>query len=116
MPSDPLAGLPPFAQESLQKAPSDSEGLRLYPTLMQCLMPVWKDGKCLRQSGGLRLRIVGGYYLLTIHCPTEGVEATLTAETLVDMLAQLEQSLQLHQLRWFPDFERQKKTRSVKLD
>ncbi len=116
MPTEPISGLPGFTQGATSKAPTDDKAMAEYPLLMQCLLPIWKDGKCVRQSGGLRIRLVGGYFLASLHCPTEGVEATLTTDTLSDLLLQLENSLKLDQLRWFPDFERQKKTRNVRID
>lgn len=107
------SALPVFA---LRQLPTDDVLLASCPLTAEILWPKWKDGKCLRQSGSVRVRLVGGYYLITLHCPTEGVEATLTTDTLVDPLGQLEVALRNDTLVWLPDFERQKKTRQVRVD
>ena len=98
------------------QVPQDAAAEDEWPTLMAVLLPVWKEGKCRRQAGSLRLRIVGGYFLVTVHCPTEGMECTMTTDTLVNLLPQLETFLQSGASEWIPDFETLKKTRRVRVD
>jgi hypothetical protein len=98
------------------QAPNDQAGVAKWPVLTELLFPVWKDGKCVRQSGDMKIRLVGGYYLLTLHCPTEQLETTLTAETLVDALDALETLLASGKAVWMPDWNATKKTRQVTID
>lgn len=116
MPPDTQAAVPGFATAMLTQSPADDAARSAYPLLMQCLLPIWRDGKCVRQSGSIRVRITGSYYLVSVSCPTEGVEATLTTETIIDIPLQLEDSLKLNKLQWVPDYERVKSTRKVRID
>lgn len=100
----------PFLKDRLQ-CPADDAGLDAFPTLTQCLFPIWKDSKCVRISGGVRIRLVGGYYLVTVSCPSEGLETTLTTPTLVGLLEALEAHVRNPATIWTPTFEEQKRAR-----
>lgn len=116
MPPETQPAVPGFATAMLTQSPADEAARAQYPLLMQCLLPIWKESKCLRQAGSIRVRLVGSYYMVSINCPTEGVEATLTAESIIDLPLQLENALQLNRLQWIPDYERVKGTRKVRID
>lgn len=93
------------------QCPTDAEAVKRWPNLVACLYPLWREGKCIRQAGGLRIRLVGCYYQATLSCPTEGVETDLVVETLVDLLDALERLLASHKAVWRPDFYHTKKSR-----
>lgn len=101
---------------SRNRAPADNALLETCPSTCTVLFPVWDDSKCMRQSAVIKIRIVGGYYLVSIQCPTERVEATLTVETLVGLEGQIEAAINADKLVWLPDWESQKKTRQVVVD
>jgi hypothetical protein len=100
----------PLAGVSTQ-CPTDAEALKLWPNLIACLYPQWREGKCIRQAGSLRIRLVGCYYATTLSCPTEGVETDLVTETLVGLFDSLEALLASGRAVWRPDFYHTKKSR-----
>jgi len=104
----PLAGLSTLV-------PSDDEAKRLWPNVWACMMPHWSEGKCTRQSGGIRVKIVGSWFVVTLSCPTEGLEADLTTETLLNLLDQLEALLASGRAVWKPDWASTKRSRQAKV-
>src|SRR5579872_6129642 len=101
--------MPPTLNADPNKAPADTEGREKYPTLHWCLSPIWKDGKCVRAAGELKLKVVGGYYLVTVRLVSEARETTLTTETLVSLADQLENHLTRPSTIWFPDWTAKKR-------
>ena len=99
-----------------KQAPDDGELEKQAPVLFSCLQPLWREGKCKRASGSLRVRLVGGYYQVTLSCPTEGLEMSMVTDTLVDLVKQIEARLNDPACIWTPDFSEQKKSRQVKID
>ena len=99
-----------------QLSPSDAKGEEQWPTLMECLLPIWKDGKCKRQSGHLRIRLTGSWFVATLSCPTEGMETSVSSDTLSGLLDALEAKLRSPECQWTPDWESVKKTRQVRID
>jgi hypothetical protein len=95
--------------------PDDQEAVKAWPNLMQCILPQWKEGKCTRQAGTLRLKVTGAWFILTLSCPTEGVEAELTTHTLVGILDALEEILRNGKAVWKPTWDAVKKTRQVRV-
>lgn len=103
-PPDVLAG-----RNSL--VPEDEGGRKLYPTLWSLLLPKWQNGKCVRQAGKIALRIVGPYYLVSVTCPTEGLETTATLATLDGMMEALEKHCLHPGAIWTPTFDRVKEAK-----
>lgn len=91
--------------------PEDAEALAKWPMLCNLLWPRFKDGKCVRGAGRVTVKCIGGYYVVAVACPTEQVQTTLVFESLVNLLDQLESSVQSSICVWLPDFESQKKAR-----
>ena len=89
----------------------DPTALAECPTLYDVLRPRWKDGKCTRMGGSLSLRVVGGFYVGRLSCPTEQVTATICLTTLATLTADLERAVQSNSIVWLPDYESQKKAR-----
>lgn len=107
--------MPLALMEGKLRAPTDADLEASCPTLHRCLSPIWKDGKCVRQSGSLKVRLIGGYYQMTLSCPTEGVETSITLESLVGCLEALDERLQSPGCVWTPDFVEQKKARQARV-
>lgn len=117
MPRKPAEVPGPLPLLAMRKqSPDDAELEKQAPTLYSCLQPLWKEGKCKRASGSIRVRLVGGYYQITLSCPTEGLETSMVTDTLVDVIGQLEKRLNDPACIWTPDFSEQKKSRQVKID
>lgn len=100
---------------TLREGPTDDVARERWPTLAPCLWPVWRDEKCVRQAGSLKLTIAGDHYFLKLSCPTEGVECLLITTTLVDILDQMEQLLQSGRAVWIPDYETTKRARQARI-
>lgn len=99
-----------------KQAPDDNLLKAKCPTLHQLLMPIWIDGKCKRQSASLRVRLVGGYYMVTLSCPTEGLETNVVTDSLVGLIELLEAKVSDPGCIWTPDFAAIKKTRQVRIE
>jgi hypothetical protein len=89
----------------------DSQGQQAAPTLFELLKPHFKDGKCTRLGGSLNLRVVGGFYVVRIGCPSEQVQATFTVSSLAELLGELERNVQSSSCVWLPDYDAQKRAR-----
>lgn len=99
-----------------KRAPDDPGLAERCPTLYRCLISIWEGGKCKRQSATLGVRQIGGYYQITLRCPTEGVETSMVTDTLIDLVDQLEARLRDPACVWTPDFASQKKARQVRIE
>lgn len=102
-------GPPAFLTQHKQL--NDPDGKDLYPNLYACLAPVFKDDKCVRESGSIRLVIAGGWYRVTVQAPSEGVQTTITVTSLVDLLEAVESALRGGETPWVPDYNSVKKHR-----
>jgi hypothetical protein len=89
----------------------DAEAQETLPTLFSLLNPAFKDDKCVRLGGTLRLRVIGGYYVVTVSCPTEEKQATVVVTSLVPLVTALETALRDPMCVWLDDFEKQKRAR-----
>lgn len=97
-------------------SPSDEEAENKWPTLWSCLAPIWVKGKCTRQSGRLSIRLSGSWFVATVSCPTEGLQASVGSESLTGLFDALEAKLRDPACQWEPDWEATKKTRQVRVD
>jgi len=90
--------------------PHDDEARTEYPNLMRLLYPKYDDkGRMTREAGYIRLSIEGQVYTLTLVCPTEGVQCSLSTPTCIEPLAQLEHYVTRPFCAWGPTWERRKK-------
>ena len=108
----------PLAQlaNAMGKIPHDDEAEKRWPNLYACLMPVWEGGKCKRQSGRLSVRITGSWFVLTLSCPTEGLQCSISCPSLFSLMDLAETILANGQAQWEPDWESTKKARQVRID
>ena len=75
------------------KVMHDPQGLEKYPTLSSLLHPIWKGPDCVRQSGTMRISLVGGYFIVCVSCPTEQVETRVTLDSLVNLMERVEEAV-----------------------
>jgi hypothetical protein len=101
--------------EARTKVLADPATHERWPKLLSCLLPHWDGDKCTRQAGSLRVRLVGGYYLVTLSCPTEGLDTTVTVDSLTVAWDQLEEALANGRAVWLPDWSTTKKARQAKV-
>jgi hypothetical protein len=94
--------------------PCDADGEARWPNVYACLLPVWKEGRCLRQCGRISVRVIGSVFEIALSCPTEGVEMTMRVPTLVDALDAMEAHLRSGAAVWAPDWVTAKKIRQKK--
>jgi hypothetical protein len=116
--SSSKAEVSPLAELMRQVAatPQDDAAKKAWPTMWACLTPVWRAGKCTRQSGKMSIRLSGSWFILTISCPTEGLQASVGSESLSSLFDALEAKLRDPACQWEPDWESTKKTRQVRVD
>lgn len=105
------AALPGILAARNSLVPQDSEGASKYPTVNALLQPIWKDGKCTREAGSIRIRIVGSFYLVCVTCPTEQLETTATLTSVNGLMEALEAHCVSPTAIWTPTFDRIKKAR-----
>jgi hypothetical protein len=91
--------------------PQDSDGEETYPVLSQCLMPRWRDGRCIRESGRIGIRIVGSYYMATVTCPSEGLECSVSCSSIIGLMDRIEQAVASPDTVWTPTYGAQKRAR-----
>jgi hypothetical protein len=89
----------------------DDAGKTACPTLTDLLSSRWRDGHMTRQSGRLTLRQEGSGWLVTIDCPTEGVQARIRLTTLLNVCEQIESLVASGHCQWTPDYISQRKAR-----
>lgn len=91
--------------------PCDIEGKQLYPTLTDLLTPRFKDGVLTRLGSKLSIRVDGSCYVVVVDCPTEGVQAVVSLETLHTMLEEIERYVSSGRAVWSMNYESRKKAR-----
>ena len=91
--------------------PEDSEGEQQMPALLDCLLPRWRDGKCVRRSGTISVKIVGCYFVASLTCPSEGLQCSVSSLSIVGLLEALNATAASASTVWTPTFERQKRDR-----
>jgi hypothetical protein len=101
----------PLDQLGKDRAPDDDQAAAKWPNLFALMNPIFTEEKCKRLAGRLTLKIIGGYYIVSIACPTEKLQTTAILTTMVDLFDQLEQHVTEGRCVWLPDFESQKRAR-----
>jgi hypothetical protein len=101
----------PLQDLGKDRAPEDDAAAAKWPNLLALLTPLFDEGKCKRLAGRLTIKILGGYYVVSIACPTEKLQTTAVLRSVVDLFDQLEQHVTSGLCVWLPDFESQKKAR-----
>lgn len=89
----------------------DDAGKTACPTLVDLLSGRWRDGNMTRQPGKLTMRQEGSGWLVTIDCPTEGVQARIRLQTLLNVAEQIETLVSSGHCQWTPDYISQRKAR-----
>jgi hypothetical protein len=91
--------------------PEDDAGEKALPNVLDCLLPRWKDGRCVRESGRIGVRVVGCYFVCTLTCPSEGLECSVSSLSIVGLIEALEKVAADPNTVWTPTFAAQKKAR-----
>lgn len=71
-----------------------------WPTLCDVMFPRHKDDAITWQAGSLSIRIEGGYYAVTLVCPSEGKQVSIVVASLTTALDDLEAILRSGQAHW----------------
>lgn len=100
----------PLVAKGNQCPQDDAAGDR-WPNLLSVMYPQTMDGKPVRLPGSLSVAVNGGYYIVTVRCPSEGLDTRLVVETLVDLLDQVERHVSSPVCVWLPDWNSTKKIR-----
>jgi hypothetical protein len=94
--------------------PQDADAAERWFNIVQCLLPIWHEGRIVRKQGSLRLRPNGSYWHLTLSCPGEGKECSIEVSSLLEAFDALETVLREGKANWRPDWDSQKKVAKVK--
>lgn len=105
--------IPEFAPILLGKlgiSPHDDDADRLWPNLMQLLLPKYDSSHRLtREAGVLTLRVDGSLFRVSVVCPSEAVQTAVAMHSVVDLLSQVERYLSSDMLDWTPTFDKKKR-------
>ena len=105
---DKDGGIPSVLAGKASLVPDWSEAWAPYETVFALMVPVWKEGKCVRLSGRVGIRVVGPYFVATLTCPSEGLETSVTLADLCNLMVDLESHCRSPQAIWTPTFDRVK--------
>lgn len=107
----------PQAAKTLQKVSvdtlTDPEAKKTLPTLLDVLLPIYRDGTMTRQAGRMTISPDGSSWRVAIDCPTEGLQCVLMIDSLQTLLADCEKLLASGVVRWGQSWSRRKKSLPV---
>ena len=104
-----LNGVPAVPGLQATLVPEDSAGEEQLPYLLDCLLPRYKDGKCVRKAGSVSISLEGCYFMAKLVCPSEGRQCSVLSLSLVGLLERLNETAGEPKTPWFPTWERKKK-------
>lgn len=81
------------------------------PQLFSLMEPKFKDEKCVWEGASIRVQVVGGYYVVTVSCPTAEKQARFVCASLATLVADIEENVLSSKTPWLPDFAAQKRAR-----
>ena len=87
----------------------DDAAKKTLPNLFDCLSARWRDGKCTRQAGRLRFSFNTGCLVVTLECPTEGLQTSLWVNSLTTALEEFESYLVGGKVNWALTYQNAKK-------
>lgn len=96
--------------------PDDSECRARYPLFTDLMLPRYVQDECTRQGATLRVKAHGTCWMLTIECPSEGIQTAMGLLTLNDLVGQVEVALAQAELNWSETWEVQKRRRQKRGD
>lgn len=92
--------------------PHDDQATHDYPTLMQLMLPRYRDDRCLtREAGSLTVKVDGSLFRVTITCPTEGLVGAILMREMSDLLLHIERALSEGRFAWTPTYDAKKRAR-----
>jgi len=103
-----IATVSSFLRDAANARLDDSAALMKYPTLMECLLPVYDGSTLVRQAGKLSISPEGAHWRIKLDCPTEILSLTLAVESLVECLEALETHLNSGRAIWSPGWKKNK--------
>lgn len=101
-------------KDVLSMVPQDPEALSNYPLLTDLMLPRYEADVCTRVGAVLKVRAQGTCWLVTIECPSEGVQTALGCSTLHDLCGWLEKVLGQGLCNWSETWEVQKRRRQAR--
>jgi len=94
-------------------SPHDDEFAALYPKLYSAIMPRYDDKKRLtREAGRLAIAVDGSLFRVTLTCPTEEYQLTLSVVALFTLWDQLEAEAFRPDAPWVPTYDAKKKAKA----
>ena len=97
-----------FLKDAANARLDDAAATMKFPTLMECLMPVYEGATLIRQAGKLSINPEGAHWRVKLDCPTEILTLSLAVPSLVDCLDALEGHLNTGNAIWSPGWKKNK--------
>jgi hypothetical protein len=97
-----------FLRDAANARLDDAAASMKYPTLMECLLPVYEGSTLIRQAGKLSIQPEGAHWRLKLDCPTEILSMTLALPSLVECLEAVEGHLNSGNAIWSPGWKKNK--------
>lgn len=82
--------------------PHDDEGDKRYPMISDLLRPLYDGNVCTREPASISIRVEGSCYKVSVYAPWEGVQTSVTLDTLIDLMGKLEKFLSSGKTPWSP--------------
>lgn len=103
-----IATVSSFLRDAANARLDDAAATMKYPTLMECLLPVYEGSTLVRQAGKLSISPEGAHWRIKLDCPTEILSLTMASGSLVEILDALEAHLNSGQAIWSPGWKKNK--------
>jgi len=97
-----------FLRDAANARLDDSAASLKYPTLMECLLPVYEGSTLVRQAGKLTIAPEGAHWRVKLDCPTEILTLSMASPSLVEILEALEGHLNSGNAIWSPGWKKHK--------
>lgn len=88
----------------------DAEFRQQYPRLALLLLPMFREGKLIRQEANLRVKAIGSLWGLSVDLPSEKLVGTYSVESLVALVDQLEEITSTNRWNWQQSWAEKKKS------
>lgn len=107
--SKPKVRLAKFMASTAILVLKDSNAEENLPNLYDHMAPIYEGHTLMRCAGTIRISVEGGYYRVSLSCPTEKVETVMVTDSLVGIIDALERYLAMGTQVYKPAWEKTKK-------
>jgi len=98
-----------FLRDAMLRRLDDEQTATLYPTIYDLMTPRYEGQKITRLPASMSVRIDSANILVTISCPTEGLQTTIVVNSIANFLEETEKILTQGKCHWGLTWDRKKK-------